>query len=188
MARQIPGFVPPERRRGFDYWAASNLDHRHYDFVYFRDEPIPIRMGGFETDGLTDLAIDFVRQTSSQPFYLYLSFVAPHEPYTPSPRHATYDPTAPRLRDNVPKSLESATRRNLAGYYGLCSAVDENLGRLLSELDNRGLANDTIVVFSSDHGQMLGSQGWTGSISLMKSRPESHWSSGILVEFVLELR
>ena len=154
-----PGFVPPERRRGFDYWAAFNVDHRHYDSVYFGDEPVPIRASGFEPDYQTGLAIDFLRRTSRQPFYLYLSFVAPHAPLTPPERHATYNPAELRLRDNVPKSVEQAARQNLAGYYGLCSAVDENVGRLLRELDERGLASDTIVVFTSDHGHMLGSQG-----------------------------
>jgi arylsulfatase A-like enzyme len=154
-----PGFVPRERRRGFDYWAAFNVDHRHYDSVYFRDEPVPIRGGGFEPDYQTGLAIDFLRQTSRQPFYLYLSVVAPHAPLTPPVRHATYNPAHLRLRDNVPKSAEQTARQNLAGYYGLCSAVDENVGRLLRELDDRGLAGDTIVVFTSDHGHMLGSQG-----------------------------
>lgn len=154
-----PGFVPPERRRGFDYWAAFNVDHRHYDSVYFRDEPVPIRASGFEPDYQTGLAIDFLRQASRQPFYLYLSFVAPHAPLTPPERYATYNPAELRLRDNVPKSAEQTARQNLAGYYGLCSAVDENVGRLLGELEELGLASDTIVVFTSDHGHMLGSQG-----------------------------
>ena len=84
-----PGFVPPERRRGFDYWAAYNVAHQHYDSVYFGDQPVPIRTSGFEPDHQTGLAIDFLRQSSRQPFYLYLSFVAPHEPHTPPARHAT---------------------------------------------------------------------------------------------------
>jgi arylsulfatase A-like enzyme len=154
-----PGFVPPARRRGFDYWAAFNVDHRHYDSVYFRDEPVPIPASGFEPDYQTGLAIDFLRQAGRQPFYLYLSFVAPHAPLTPPARHATYNPAELRLRENVPKSVEQTARQNLAGYYGLCSAVDENIGRLLRELDDRGLADDTIVVFTSDHGHMLYSQG-----------------------------
>jgi len=147
------------RRRGFDYWAAYNVAHRQYDSVYFTDAPVPISISGFEPDYLTGLALDFLRQDSPQPFYLYLSFVAPHAPFTPPPRHAAYDPDHLHLRQNVPKSIEPAARQDMAGYYGLCSAVDENIGRLLKELDDRGLADDTIVVFTSDHGQMLGSQG-----------------------------
>src|SRR5687768_17373909 len=73
--RENPGFVPPERRRGFDYWAAYNVVHNHYDSVYLRDTPEPIRPGGFEPDYQTGLAIDFIRQESKQPFFLYLSWV-----------------------------------------------------------------------------------------------------------------
>jgi arylsulfatase A-like enzyme len=154
-----PGFVPRDRRRGFDYWAACNVDHRHYDFTYFRDDPTPIVAPGFAPDHQTDLAIDFLRQPGPAPFYLYLSFVAPHAPLTPPALHATYDPSALRLRSNVPPPAAAKTRQDLAGYYGLCSAVDGNVGRLLKELDDRSLARDTVVVFSSDHGETLGSHG-----------------------------
>jgi len=156
---ESPGFVPAARRRGFDYWAAYNVAHQHYGSVYFGDEPVPIPASGFAPDYQTGLAVDFLRQASRQPFYLYLSFVAPHAPLTPPARHATYNPPELRLRENVPKNIEQTARQNLAGYYGLCSAVDENIGRLLKELDGRGLADDTIVVFTSDHGHMLWSQG-----------------------------
>jgi arylsulfatase A-like enzyme len=154
-----PGFVPPARRRGFDYWAAYNVMHQHFDTVYFRDDPVPLHAQGFEPDFQTGLAIEFLRQNSHQPFYLYVSFVAPHSPYTPPARHATYHPSALRLRANVPTNAEQQTRKDLAGYYGLCSAVDENIGRLLAELQNLRIADDTIVVFTSDHGTMLGSHG-----------------------------
>ena len=153
-----PGFVPPERRRGFDYWAAYNVAHQHYDSVYFRDSPTPIRAEGFEADHQTGLAIDFLNQERGKPFLLYLSFVPPHAPFTP-PEQYRRDPAALQLRNNVPRQVEAAARKDLAGYYGLCEAVDANLGRLLRVLDDRGLAGDTIVVFTSDHGHMMGSQG-----------------------------
>jgi arylsulfatase A-like enzyme len=157
-----PGFVPPERRRGFDYWAAYNLAHQHFDGVYFRDTPTPIRTSGFEADYQTDLAIEFLRQPSPGPFFLYLSLVPPHAPFTPPAKYSGYKPGELRLRANVPDRIGAATRGDLAGYYGLCSAVDTNLGRIWEALDQRGLTNDTIVVFTSDHGQMLGSHGLSG--------------------------
>ena len=157
--RENPGFVPPARRRGFDYWAAYNVAHTHYESVYFRDTPEPIEIPGFEPDHLTGLALDFLRQKSDRPFFLYLSLVAPHAPYTPPARHAKYDPAKVTLRTNVPSRGEDEVRKNLAGYYGLCSAVDENVGRLLKELETLGLVEDTIVVFTSDHGHLLGSHG-----------------------------
>ncbi|HET8548756.1 MAG TPA: sulfatase [Bryobacteraceae bacterium] len=160
--RENPGFVSPERRRGFDYWAAYNVAHQHYGSVYFRDSPEPIRPGGFEPDYQADLAIEFIGQTSTQPFFLYLSWVAPHAPLTPPTRHAVYDPHRIHLRANVPANREAQTRKDAAAYYGLCTAVDENLGRVLSEVDACDLTEDTIVVFTSDHGIMLGSHGLDG--------------------------
>ena len=142
-----------------DYWAAYNLSHRHYDNVYFGNDPAPIQTTGFEADYQTGLAIDFLEKKSPQPFYLYLSFVAPHSPFTPPARHDIYDPAKLHLRPNVPNENEPSARKDLAGYYVLCSAVDENIGRLLKALDDRGLAEDTIVVFTSDHGETLGSHG-----------------------------
>jgi arylsulfatase A-like enzyme len=135
-----PGFVPPERRRGFDYWAANNLVHKHYDWTYFRDTPEPVNVSGFAPDYQTDLALDFIRQPGAQPYFLYVSWVAPHPPLTPPPRHATYDP--------------AKFPGDSAAYYGLCSAVDENVGRLLDAVDD-----NTIVVFTSDHGWTLGAHG-----------------------------
>jgi arylsulfatase A-like enzyme len=159
---ESPGFVPPERRRGFGYWAAYNVAHRHYESVYFRDSPEPVPVDGFEPDHLTRLAVDFLKQDRSKPFFLYLSWVPPHAPYTPPRKHRRNDAGALRLRPNVPGDPADQVRADLAGYYGLCSAVDENVGRLLEEIDGGGRARDTIVVFTSDHGHMLGSHGIDG--------------------------
>jgi len=159
-SRDVDRFVPPERRRGFDYWAAHNVSHKHYGSVYFRDDAVPRPVEGFEPDFLTGLAIDFLRQPGGQPFYLYLALVAPHAPWTPPERHrAMYPPEGLRLRENVPEANEAKARRDLSGYYGLCTAVDDNVGRLLHELDVLGLRENTIVVFTADHGEMLHSRG-----------------------------
>ncbi|MEZ5402551.1 MAG: sulfatase-like hydrolase/transferase [Bryobacteraceae bacterium] len=153
-----PGFVPPDRRRGFDYWAAFNVQHRQYGGVYFRDtaEPVPFR--GFEPDEETDLALDFLRAGGRDPFFLCVSWVAPHAPYTPPDGFAP-GPRTIRLRPNIPEPAAAAARADLAGYYGLCRAVDRNIGRLLAALGRSGAARDTIVVFTSDHGHMLHSHG-----------------------------
>ena len=157
--RENPGFVPQSRRRGFDYWAAYNISHKQFDSVYFRDSPTPVEIHGFEPTHLTNLAIDFIQQASTQPFYLYLSWVAPHPPLTPPPSRIIYDPGQIQLRPNVPLDQAGSVKNQLAGYYGLCTAVDENLGRLLAALAQIGLAENTIVVFTSDHGYAIGSHG-----------------------------
>ncbi|MBL8237179.1 MAG: sulfatase [Bryobacterales bacterium] len=156
-----PGFVPPgARRRGYQYWAGFNRGHLYFNSVYFRDEDKPIAMAGFEPDAQTDLAIDFLKQNQSSPFFLFVSFGPPHTPRRPPARHAaTYKPGSFSLRENVPATYEAEARKGMAGYYGLCTALDENVGRLLATLDSLRLRDDTIVVFTADHGDMLGSQG-----------------------------
>jgi arylsulfatase A-like enzyme len=156
-----PGYVPVgPRRRGFDYWAAFNRGHRYFDSIYFRDTPDPIQTTGFEADYQTDLAVDFIRRNKQNPFYLFLSWGPPHTPRTPPPGlRAHYRPSDFELRENVPADYEDKARAGHVGYYGLCTALDRCFGRLLRTLDDEGLARDTIVVFTSDHGDMLGSQG-----------------------------
>jgi hypothetical protein len=117
------GFVPLERRRGFDYCAAHNLDHKHYGSVYYRDTPDPISVPGFLPGHQTDLAIEFLRQKSERPFFLYVSWVAPQPPLTPPPQFDTYDPARLHLSPNVPDSLE--IRHTTVKYLGLCSAGAE---------------------------------------------------------------
>ena len=150
-----PGFVPPgPRRHGFDYWAAFNRGNRYTDSIYFRDRPEPIHVSGFEPDDQTALAIEFLKQNRTAPFFLYVSWGPPHPP-----RAVKLENPDVRLRANVPEELEDRARDGYASYYALCAAIDANLGRLLTALDDLRLAADTIVVFTSDHGDMLTSHG-----------------------------
>lgn len=156
-----PGFVPPgPRRRGYQSWAGFNRGHAYFNSVYFRDEDKPIEGAGFEPDYQTGLAIDFIRENQAAPFFLFLSYGPPHTPRKPPERHAaTYKPSALHPRGNVPASYDAQARKGMAGYYGLCTSLDENVGRLLDALDELRLSQGTIVIFTADHGDMLGSQG-----------------------------
>ncbi|MCW5977606.1 MAG: sulfatase-like hydrolase/transferase [Bryobacteraceae bacterium] len=160
-----PGFVPPgPRRRGFVYWAAFNRGHRYYDAVFYRDDDKPLRGPGFEPDYQTDLAIDFIKENAGRPFFLCVSWGPPHPPLTPPPAYAgLYAPGRVSVRYNVPSDQADKTREAIAAYYGLCSAVDRNVGRLLEALDEKRIGEDTMVVFTSDHGAMLGSHGLSGA-------------------------
>ena len=159
-----PGFVPPgPRRRGYQYWAAVNRGETFFDAVYFGDTGEPISTTGFEPDFQTDLAMEFMEKNKANPFYLVLSFVPPHAPFTPPPRHAkTYRAEGIALRENVPAASEAKAKKDHAGFYGLCSAVDDNIGRLLKKLDDLKLTEDTLVIFTADHGGMLESHGLVG--------------------------
>lgn len=156
-----PGYVPPgPRRHGFDFWAAFNRGHQYFDSVYFTDSDLEIQVKRFEPDYQTDLAIQFLQQNQKKPFCLFLSWGPPHTPRRPPPDVARmYKPAQLRLRENVPSDYVGEAREGLAGYYGLCTALDRDLGRLLDTLDQLNLAGDTILVFTSDHGDMAGSHG-----------------------------
>lgn len=155
------GPTPPgPRRQGFEHWHAINCDHRDYlaPIYYVGDESEPIRPDAYATDWETDVALNWMDELHG-PWCMFLSWSTPHNPYHQLPERwsTAYDPASLTLPANTPDT--EAHRRDLAGYYAHISALDACLGRLLDGLQARGLADNTIVVFTSDHGDMLGAQG-----------------------------
>ena len=165
-------FTPPgERRLGFDdFWAVYNCAHRYFDPKYYRDTPELVRVEGYEPTVQTDLAVEFLERgrADDRPFCLALSWGPPHDPYpeVPDAYRSAYDPRALTLPPNVVHPIENPlarrleVRRTLADYYAAVTALDAELARLLSALERTGRADDTVVVFTSDHGDMLWSHGW----------------------------
>lgn len=163
-------FTPPGPRRfGFDYWAAYNCTHDYQHPRYFRDTPDLIEVEGYEPQVQTDLALTFLdQQTQDDPFCLMVSWGPPHDPYpaVPDEYRMLYDPEQITLRPNVvadannPLARGMECRRTIADYYAAITALDAQFARLLEKLEERGLAENTIVVFTSDHGDMLWSHGW----------------------------
>ncbi len=154
------GFVPlGDSRQGFDFWAAKETGHVYCRARYFMDTPETIEVERYAPEVETDLAIDFIQRNREQPFCLVMAWGPPHDPYVPPAEWDTYTPGQIEPRPNVPNRLRGWTRKATARYYGLVSSLDHQMGRLLDALDAAGLAEDTIVVFTSDHGDMLGSHG-----------------------------
>jgi arylsulfatase A-like enzyme len=153
-------FVAPERRRGFGYWAGTNCTHDYFDAHYYTgDDPAPVRFRGYEPDVQTELALRFLAEDDDRPFFLFLSYNPPHDPYEDVPAEyvARYDEATLVPRGNA--SDDPGSRRTLRHYYAGISAVDDQLGRLVGRLDALGLRSDTLVVVTADHGDMLGSHG-----------------------------
>ncbi len=152
-------WVPPERRAGFDYWAANNCSHAYFDAHYYEggtDQPVSFQ--GYEPDIQTRLAIDFV-DAGSQPWFLVVSYGPPHDPYEDVPEEylSRYDPGRLTPRHNAPRTSEQRALQRQ--YYSGISAVDDQIGRLRGHLDALGCLDDTVLVVTSDHGDMLGSHG-----------------------------
>jgi arylsulfatase A-like enzyme len=176
-------YIPPgPYRLGFDgHWAAYNFHHEYYNAYYHTDssERISYGEGVYEPDGQTDMAIDYLRQQSEgdSPFALVLSYGTPHDPWTPEnvppeyyamfqdvefPMSPTYrpendDPYGDAWSD-IPKDREKIQNWKRA-YYAMTANLDWNVGRLQTALDEFGLAENTVFVFSSDHGEMFGAHG-----------------------------
>lgn len=164
-----PGYVPPGwRRRGFQSFEGFNRGHIYHKPWGYADDGSPLvppdvaaAPDYYEPTFQTDLAMRFMKQqrNSGQPFACCLSLGPPHTPFRPPIDFDRYTPGEIRLRPNVPERHHRQARKDLAGYYGLCESLDHEVGRLLHFLNEQQLAQDTLVVFTSDHGELAGSHG-----------------------------
>jgi arylsulfatase A-like enzyme len=133
------------KQRGFDYQYGAmigELDYFTHDehgvLDWFRDNE-PVREEGYTTTLLGKDAAKYVEaQDASSPFYLYLTFNAPHTPYQ-----------APKEYVDRCSSIEDPTRRT---YAGMVTALDDEIGRVVAALDRKGLRENTIILFHSDNG------------------------------------
>lgn len=118
------------------------------------------KMKGSLPDLLVDDALKFLDKHRKGPFLLSVHFRAPHAPYAPVPEEdaapfRTLDPTIPDVVDLPVDRVKKLTRE----YYASVHSVDRNVGRLLDRLDELKLSSNTIVIFTSDHGYMIGHHG-----------------------------
>lgn len=152
--------------------------------------------GEFFTDWLTDKAIEFMRQDRQRPFFYYLGIPDPHGPDTVrSPYDTMFRPEdmpvpATFYQENLPDWAEEARlaqlksenavsardprreerlRRILSQYFGAVKCIDDNVGRLLVAMEEKGILDNTIVMFTSDHGDYLGEHGLYNKNQLYES-------------------
>ncbi len=155
-------YVPPgPQRQGYDFWAAFNFHSNFRQAFYYRDTPQRLIMPGYETDSETDMAMEYMRKSvnSRKPFFLVVAPHPPHPPWRPNACPPGYlDKVKPVLdwRPNVGADRGSPNHDPRC-YYAMTVNVDDNIGRFMRFLDESGLAENTIVVFTADHGEMLAS-------------------------------
>lgn len=159
---QHPDWVPEGRDRlGFQYWRAYNQHMVYFDGFVQKGDWNYERWDGYETDGLLNYGFEFMDGAGEDPFLLFLSPHPPH--FTPfefaPPQYYEQLPEHIVLPDNVPEHQHAGARDMYRHYLAMILAVDHMLGRLLDYLDAKGLAENTIVLFASDHGTQAGSQG-----------------------------
>ena len=159
--RGVFHLIPPERRGGFETFRGYQINNEPWD-CYVNDESDNMqRLQGFETDALTDLLINYM-EDASDPFFAVLSVFSPHNPYlAPEEYLRDKNPARIELRKNVPdvEWVQQQARRELPGYYAAIENMDYNVGKIIKALDRAGIADNTYIVFFSDHGDMHGSHG-----------------------------
>ena len=174
-------YIPPERRLGFDYFKALECSHNYNQSAYYDNNDQAKRIwAGYDVFAQTADAQQYIKaQSTEKPFMLVVSWGPPHNPYATAPQEfrGLYNPEDIELRPNVPPEMADESREWLAGYYAHCSAIDKSVGDIVGTLEERGLNENTVLVFASDHGDMLGSQGLT--------RKQKPWEESIRVPFLL---
>ena len=151
--------VKEEERGGYQYWLGANAleaTSRPYDTLVYDNDNRPVKLPGHRIDALTDAAIRYIdgHSDSEKPFFLFLSFLEPHfqncfddfeAPHSGAPIHPLYVP--PDLG-----ALGGTSCQHLGGYYGMVKRLDEAFGRIRDALESLNLTQETILVFTSDHG------------------------------------
>ena len=169
----LPGF-----RGGFTEWHGFNLRNGFFDTCVFHgDDPTPVPLDKYQTDGLFDITLDCLKtraESPGDPFFMVLSVEAPHPPHeapqqylerirergvVPRPNVSWETPKDGLTYPPGSRWTERWAQSNQTGYYAQVENLDDNMGRLLATLEDSGLAENTIVFFFSDHGEFLGSHG-----------------------------
>ena len=174
-------WIPRDRRQGFEYWKVLECTHTYNASPYYADSPEKQMWKEYDALAQTNDVCDYLRahDKGAKPFLMFLAWGPPHNPYESAPAkyRALYSPKNLKLRENVPADKAEATRKDLAGYYAHCSALDDCMGQIMQTLQDTGLADNTILMFTADHGDMLGSQGMQ-----RKQRP---WDESIRVPMII---
>ena len=155
--------IPVDRRGGYrDYWIASDVlefTSHGYEGYLFDTQGNRVDFEGYRVDCTANFAIDYFRdfatRRSDKPFFLFLSFIEPHHqndlnryigPIGSKQRFADY---------TVPGDLvgtEGDWRKHMPDYLGCCWSLDQNVGRMREELKTLGLLDDTLMLYTADHG------------------------------------
>ena len=188
-----PSYARAFKRSGKVFFGGMDNQYRmpvndfDADGVYPRSEQYIA--DGYSTTIFTDEMIGFLesRSPDAAPFFAYIAFTSPHDPRTPPPPFDTmyapedidlppnimpehpFDIGVRDIRDEVladyPRT-EAEIRGHIADYYGMISHMDFDIGRILDTLEAQGLSDDTIVIYTSDHGLGVGQHGLMGKQNL----------------------
>lgn len=184
--------VPREYQLGFNYWKGFECTHDYNDSHYFfNDDPTLRKWEGYDAFAQSRDAAEYIRDRGEgeRPFFMMLSWGPPHFPLHTAPEEyrKRYEGRPIELRPNVPPELRDKATEDLRGYYAHIAAIDDCLAVVTDAIREAGVEEETILVVTSDHGDMRSCQGletklfpWDESIRVpfLLRWPELHGDRG----------
>jgi len=157
-------YIPPTRQQGFQYWKALECTHDYNNSAYYiGDSKKKMLWEGYDVIAQTEDVIGYIKNQASQPnpFLLFISIGSPHDPYHSAPEkyRKIYANKDFKINPNVPSDKFEKVKKDLLGYYSHITAIDDCIGKMWQTLKDASLEENTIIVFSSDHGDLLGAHG-----------------------------
>lgn len=177
--------VEKYRRQGFENWKALECSHEYLEMPYYENDSPEIKYHeGYSPYAKVKAANNYLEQSKkgNEPFMLFLSLATPHFPHHTAPDEykALYTKDKVTLKDNVPEEARTDGLYNeIKGYYGHCTATDKAIGDLLNQIKDLGLDKNSIIIFTSDHGEMMGSH------SKNQSQKQYPYDESVRVPFLI---
>lgn len=150
--------TPKDRRGGYDYWRAADVleftSHGYNGYVY-DENGNKLDFKGYRADRINDYAIEYVKKSHDKPFFMFVSHLEPHHQND----HLRFE--SPKGLKNsfkdydVPGDLKGTLgdwRLQMPSYLACCNRVDYNFGKLIQTLKDEGIYDDTVIIYTSDHG------------------------------------
>jgi arylsulfatase A-like enzyme len=161
---QVQGadFVPEGRDRlGFEYWRGYNFHCQYFNGWVNSGDWRNERWEGYETAALNRYAFEFIESAGDRPFCLFLSPHQPHHTPMDCAPQEYYDRLPDRLElpPNVPEEVQESSKEMYRHYLAMTLAIDDMVGEMMDFLDRSGRKENTLVIFTSDHGTQVGAQG-----------------------------
>ncbi len=159
-------YTPPEKRHGFDFWYSYGTFDVHKKPHYWDNEGKRHEIREWSPKHEADIAISYLKNNngerdSNKPFFMMVGMNPPHHPYSSledcmEEDYNLYKNKTPGellIRDNADTTMAKAASASY--YFAQVTGVDREFGRILQTLDSLGLAENTLVVFASDHGETM---------------------------------
>ena len=152
--------IPRELRGGYTgFWRAADVlefTSHGYDGFVFDENDQRVDFKGYRADCINDMALEFFDQyDGKKPFFMTISQIEPHH-QNDRKHYEGPEGSKERFKDFVLpedlKALGGNAAEEYPDYLGQCASLDENLGRLVAKLKEKGLYEDTVIIFASDHG------------------------------------